>query len=321
MNFLKVYIWISVIILMACFPVVYFPSSAVAAGPGLEILATTFPVFQITRNIAAERTNVHVSLMIPPQLGCPHDYGLTPRDMRKLSGADVLVINGLGMEEFLGAPLEKANANLKIIDSSAGIRDILRYSETERHEGHHHEEGPDGDHHAEPNPHLFASPRMSALLAAGIADALSRIDPEGSKLYASNAKVYAERMKLLSDDFAALGRRLKNNRIITQHGVFDYLARDTGLHVVAVVQAHAGQEPSASEMLAIIETIRHEKAGAVFTEPQYPEKIGRTIAKEAGIPAAVLDPAASGPENAPLDYYDQIMRNNMKIIEKTLGTK
>ncbi|MDO9263384.1 MAG: metal ABC transporter substrate-binding protein [Desulfosalsimonadaceae bacterium] len=314
-------IWMSVMILLACVPVVYFPSNAVAAGPGLEILTTTFPIFQITRNITAGRGNVHVSLMIPPQLGCPHDYGLTPRDMQKLSGADVLVINGLGMEEFLGAPLEKANADLKIIDSSAGIRDILRYSANESHEGHHHEEGPDGDHHAGPNPHLFASPRMSALIAAGIADALSRIDPEGSKIYASNAKKYAERMNRLADDYAAIGRHLKNNRIITQHGVFDYLARDAGLHVVAVVQAHAGQEPSASEMLEIIETIRHEKAGAVFTEPQYPEKIGRTIAKEAGIPAAVLDPAASGPENAPLDYYDQIMRNDMKIIEKILGTK
>jgi ABC-type Zn uptake system ZnuABC Zn-binding protein ZnuA len=162
---------------------------------------------------------------------------------------------------------------------------------------------------------------MSALLASGIAGALSKIDPEGAALYAENAKAYAGRMNRLADDFAALGRRLKNNRIVTQHGVFDYLARDMGLHVVAVVQAHSGQEPSAAEMLEIIESIRHEKAGAVFTEPQYPEKIGRTIAKEAGIPSAVLDPAASGPENAPLDYYDQTMRNNLKIIEKILRTK
>jgi ABC-type Zn uptake system ZnuABC Zn-binding protein ZnuA len=162
---------------------------------------------------------------------------------------------------------------------------------------------------------------MSALIAANIAGALSRIDPEGASIYAANAAAYAERMNRLTKDFAAIGGKLKNNRIVTQHGVFDYLARDAGLKVVAVVQAHAGHEPSASEMLEIIETIRHEKAGAVFTEPQYPDKIGHTIAKETGIPAAVLDPAASGPEAAPLDYYDQIMRNNMKIIEKILGTK
>ena len=111
-----------------------------------------------------------------------------------------------------------------------------------------------------------------------------------------------------------------NNRIVTQHGVFDYLARDMGLEVVAVVQAHAGQDPSASEILAIVKTIKTKKAGAIFTEPQYPEAVGTTIAKEASIVAARLDPAANGPERAPLDYYEQVMRTNLSILEKTLGS-
>ena len=94
-----------------------------------------------------------------------------------------------------------------------------------------------------------------------------------------------------------------------------------GLSIVAVVQAHAGQEPSAAEMLAIVRTVREQRAGALFTEPQYPAAIGRTIAAEANIPAATLDPAATGPEQPPADYYDQVMRANLATLERTLGRR
>lgn len=314
-------------------------SGALAAGEKLDILCATFPIYQITRNVTKGRDVAKVSLMIPAQLGCPHDYALKPQDMQKLSRADVLVINGFGMEEFLGTPVEKANSKLKIIDTSNGIKNILNYTdsgesghihpETE-HKGEHPKESAledsdahehDRRHHAGVNPHLFASPRMVALLAINIAEALSGIDPAGAGVYSDNARVYAEKMNRLADEFVALGKQLANNRIVTQHGVFDYLARDMGLEVVAVVQAHAGQEPSASEMLKIVKTIRHEKACTIFTEPQYPAKIGRTIAKEAGITAATLDPVATGPQDAPIDYYETRMRQNLSVIGKTLGTR
>ena len=147
------------------------------------------------------------------------------------------------------------------------------------------------------------------------------MDPEHAVDYRANANAYAEKMNRLADDMRALGGRLANNRIVTQHGDFDYLARDMGLEVVAVVQAHGGEDPSAAQMKGIVEKVRHEKAGAVFTEPQYPEKVGQTIARETGIPCATLDPGASGPEEAPLDYYETLMRLNMSVMEKTLGVK
>ncbi len=135
-----------------------------------------------------------------------------------------------------------------------------------------------------------------------------------------NAAGYAAKMDKLSDDFVSLGKRLKNNRIVEPHGIFDYLARDIGLDIVAVMQAH-GQEPSAAEMVQIVRTIKEKKAGAIFTEPQYPAKVGNTLAKESGIPVATLDPVVTGPDNAPLDYYEKVMRDNMKTLEETLGVK
>jgi zinc/manganese transport system substrate-binding protein/zinc transport system substrate-binding protein len=296
------------------------------------VLATTFPVHQIVRNVTQGREGLKVDLLVPSQLGCPHDYFLTPRDMRKLTDADVLVVNGLGMEEFLGAPVRKVNPGIMVIDSSLGIEETLMYSGDhgyghDRHgeDAHGAEAAPghdhDGEHrHGGVNPHLFASPRMNAALAMNIAAGLSKADPEGAGVYFRNAQAYAGALTRLADEMSALGRRLKNNRIVQPHGVFDYLARDMGLEIVAVLQSH-GEDPSAAEMIDLVRTIREKQAGAIFTEPQYPSGVGRTLSVETGVPLAMLDPAATGPDDAPLDYYETVMRRNMKTLETVLGTR
>lgn len=287
----------------------------------LQVLVSTFPLYQITRNLSQGVEGIEVSLMIPAGLGCPHDYALTPQDMQKLAKADVLIINGLGLEEFLGAPLNKANARLRLIDSSAGISEVLQYSATEDHGHHDKDDQHNHTHDSAPNPHLFASPRMAALLADTIARGLAVELPTQAAVINANGKAYAKRMNALAETMAAAGKQLANPRIVTQHGVFDYLARDMGLQVVAVVQAHAGQEPSAAEMLALIADIKAQKAGAIFTEPQYPQAVGATLAKEAGIASARLDPVANGPEQAPLAYYEQVMRDNLTTLEQSLGRR
>ena len=103
-------------------------------------------------------------------------------------------------------------------------------------------------------------------------------------------------------------------------GVFDYLARDMGLDVAAVIQADDTQAPSASDMMKLIKAIRGQQVGAIFTEPQYPDKVAATLSRETGVATAKLDPAATGPASAPLDYYENTMRANLHTLESTLGT-
>lgn len=303
----------------------------------LNVLCTTFPIYQIACNVAQGREGADLQLLLPAGMGCPHGYALTPQDMRKLAGADVLVVNGLGLEEFLGAPVRTANPDIETVDSSVGIQDLLEYA----HEHHEAEEGPDHEaepghdpeaeadhdhaghdhahhHHEGVNPHLFASPRLTARIALNIAGGLSKSDPEGAGVYFRNAQAYAARMNALADEMAALGRTLKNNRIVEPHGVFDYLARDMGLEIVAVLQPH-GQEPSAAEMLELVRDIREKQAGAIFTEPQYSAKVGETLARETGLPLATLDPVATGPDEASLDYFETAMRKNLEVLGATLG--
>jgi len=250
-------------------------------------------------------------------MGCPHDYALTPHDMQRIDHAQILVVNGLGMEDFLGAAITQTHPRLLIVDSSQGIPDTLAYPKDDVSPAPDLEKP---DPHEGINPHLFASPRMMAVLAVTVATGLSKVDPDGAELYTRNAGAYAGRLNRLAAEFSKLGKTLKSNRIITQHGVFDYLARDMGLQIVARVQAHAGQDPSAAEMLKIVKRAREKKASALFTEPQYPAKVGQTLAKEIGIPSAALDPVATGPEHAPLDYYETVMRANLDTLRAILGS-
>ncbi len=322
-------------------------SSAFCAekAPGqLEILCTTFPLYQFTRNIVDGIPGVTLKLMLPAAAGCPHDYTLTPQDLQKIARAEVLIINGLGMEEFLGAPITEANPNIHIIDSSSGIDSLLNYSEeedadaehhdAEQHENHdthhdtdhdaehHHTHHTDGQHHHHTgiNPHLFVSPNLAARISINIGNALAAIDPAHAEDYLKNTQHYHAVLTELNQKFTQTGAQLANKKIIEPHGVFDYLARDLGLEIVAVLQPH-GQEPSAARLHHIIKIIQSEKPGAIFTEPQFPDKAAKTLARETGIAVVEIDPVASGPENTPRDYYQTVMEQNLKLIRQTLGTK
>lgn len=307
-------------LLLCAGPAGGWAAEGAASTPGkLRVLCSVFPVHQFTLNVTAGRSGAEVELMLPPALGCPHDYLLTPQDMTRIARADVFVANGLGLEEFLGAPLQRANPKLAVIDASAGIKDVIAEKKAEGG-AHEHEPGHDHEHdHGGVNPHLFASPAMAARMALNIAEGLAKADPQAGDLYRKNAEVYAARLKALAEDFNTAVKGLRTRKIVTTHGVFDYLARQSGLEVVAVIEETPGQEPSAARMLELVRRIKASGAGAVFTEPQYPAAVGETIAREAGIPVATLDPAASGPVGAPLDYYETVMRKNIETLKRVLG--
>jgi ABC-type Zn uptake system ZnuABC Zn-binding protein ZnuA len=105
------------------------------------------------------------------------------------------------------------------------------------------------------------------------------------------------------------------------HEVFDYLAKDCGLSVVATIYPVAGQDPSPADVRQVIDRVKEAKAAAIFTEPQYPSQLGKTIADEAGIAVEVLDPVASGPADAGVDYYEKTMMRNAETLAKVLGGK
>lgn len=302
------------LILAGLFFSLFFPA-CVKAEPveqpsELRVLATTFPVYLFTRNVTRSRPYVHVELLIPAQSGCPHDYSLTPREMQKLDQAQALVINGLGLEDFLGAPLQKSSSSLTVIDSSRGIAALPLPKGTQQAHGH-------GAHnHENVNPHLFAGPQQAAAMTYNIADGLARIDPAGAAAYRAAAEAYAARLLSLGRRLHMLGTRAPRKGIVLQHDALAYLTYDAGLEVMAVIQESEDTQPSAARLIALAKQIRQEKPVLIAVEPQYSDKPAQALSRETGVPAALLDPVASGPADAPLDYYETVMSANCRTLEQ-----
>jgi len=313
-----------------------------AQSSPIQVLCTTLPVYVFTQNIANQIADCEVSMMLSPKLGCPHNYSLTPRDMQRIARANVLVINGLGLEEFLGTNLSKVNAKLVIVDSSKGILEkemgLSKHADEEgddkrdehAYEGHDQEdcdhahegcnhEGHDHAHQGPYNPHIFTSPRLAIAMVENIRDGLSQYAPQHKEKYYENARMYIAKLQALHAQIEKLAQKIKGKKIVTHHNIFDYLAKDLGLEVVCTIQQISGQEPIASNMLAIIQKIKEAKVIAIFTEPQYRPKIAQRIAQETSVPLFMLDPCITGPDHAPLDYYETVIQQNLVILQETLN--
>ncbi len=293
------------------------PATAMAEQPR-ELTATVFPVWILLKELAKDVPGVNVSLLLPAGSGCPHDYAMTPNDRRRLAKADILVMNGLGLEGFLGYG-SKRHSLLKpgasVIIAAQDLSGILPS------EAHSHG---NGEHHAcSANPHIFASPSMMAQMALSLSSQLADFDAENAALYKANGSRLVQRLEALAAECLRVGKRLNAHTVVTQNSALDYLARDLGLTVEAHIQPHEGQEPSARDMLELVRLIRAKGVAALVLESGSPDRIGRTLTAETGIPRVMLDTASNGPDalSHPLDWYETIMRDNLRALEQGLGTR
>ncbi|MBR6625791.1 MAG: zinc ABC transporter substrate-binding protein [Mailhella sp.] len=297
------------------------PAQAKAEQP-LELTATIFPVWILLKEVAKDVPGVNVNLLMPAGSGCPHAYAMTPNDRRRLAKADILVMNGLGLEGFLGYASKRSSLlkpGASVIIAAQELSGILpaEGSCSHSHSGH-------GKEARSANPHIFAAPSMMAQMARSIVSQLSTsLDAANADRYRANGADIVSRLEALAAECRNSGKKLNARAVITQHNIFDYLARDMGLNVEAHIQPHDGQKPSARGMLDLVRLIRAKNVAAVLVEPQYPARAGRTLAAETGIPCITLDPAANGPDDLrfPLDWYEELMRENLRTLEQALGTR
>ena len=339
----KVYALLLICTLLAS---LFAVSGAVAAEAKVRVLATTYPVYLITRAVTQSSPDVQVDLLIPAQTGCPHDYALTPRDMQKLAKARIVVINGLGLEAFLEKPLAAAG-KFTVVDSSKGVKAIVEDHDEDQHaapggaesahkDGHDHaatakgheagqESGQEAGHdhgtehghdHGGVNPHAFASPMQAAIMARNIGRALAAAEPVAAKNCPEAAEAYAARLEAVGKRLAAVGANAANKNVVALHDGMAYLVRDAGLNLVDVIQEDEEAQPSAARLLDLVKKIKESKPVVLIGEPQYSEKPVRALSAETGVPAVQLDSLASGLSNAPLDYYETVMTNNCIILEK-----
>ena len=276
--------------------------SGCATGPEAQVAATTLPVYEFTTRLC-EGTDISVTRLVTESVSCLHDYSLNVRQVRAVESAEVVVISGAGMEEFMEDLLEGRNT----IDASTGIpllepAEHHHEGEEVSHEGHDHEE----------DPHIWLSPVNAIAMAENICDGLSRQYPQ-------HADTFVENLEVLTDDLEALhlyGQRaledLSCRELITFHDGFAYLADCYGLEILRAVEEESGSEASAAELIELIEEVEHHGLPAIFTEVSGSVSAAGIIARETGAESRQLDMAMGG------DSYFEAMHHNIDTLKEAL---
>ena len=275
------------------------PLCACAAQADTQTVVCSFyPIYIFTQNVLAGVSQANVTSLTPPTTGCLHDYQLLTSDMRSLSKASVLVVNGAGMESFL--PDVKAQLpGLPVIDSSSGV-ELLE------------------DEHGV-NAHIWLDVKNAIRMVWNIADGLKTVFPDSAALIGANADAYITRLDALDKELTEGLKSVSRTDIVTFHEAFPYFARAYGLNTLACVTLDPDEAPSPLELSRVIETVKKADNCPLFAEPGVDSQALKTIAAETGAPVYVLDPVTTG-SGAP-DDYETKMRENLAVLQTALKTK
>lgn len=277
------------------------------------LVTSCYPVHIILMNLIKDVDNIEIKKMSENHSGCLHNFQLQSEDLKNIELSSAFIINGAGMETFLDKVVDE-NPEITIIDSSSNIETIHEC------ESHEHERDHDDCHHdchCEVNPHIWLSPENYVCQIQNISEGLKKVDPENSKKYDENAEVYIKKIINLKNKMHSELDGISKKDIITFHNAFPYFAKEFGLNISGVINHEAGEEPSAKEILEIVDIINEKNIPAVFVEPQYSCGIADTIAKETGSKVYTLNPAVTGELNE--DSYIATMEKNAEILKVALA--
>ncbi len=286
----------------------------------LKIAATFLPMYWFAKAVAGEKAQVEV--LIPPGSEI-HDYQATPSTVQAIASSDVLVKNGLGLEEFLEDTIKNAqNPKLKQIDASKGIQTLSEPEESagEEEHGHEHdgEKTADGGHkdrahhHAGGNPHVWLDPVLAKQQVETIRDGAIAADPENKEIYRANAAAYIQQLEQLDAQFKQRLSKYPNCTFITFHDAFPYLAQRYNLRQVAVV-AVPEDNLSPADMQKTVATVKQFKVKALLGEKGTENKLLQTLSQDLNMKLHFLDSLEAGPLDP--QHYFAAMQANLQTLE------
>ena len=263
-----------------------------------DIAATTLPVYQFT-SMLVEGTGLTVTRLVTESVSCLHDYSLNVRQVKAVESADLIVINGAGLEEFM----EDILSGKQIIDASVGIPLL---------ESCHDHDHSEDDHHHEADSHIWLSPSNAMVMAKNICDSLSAHYPQHAKQFQWNMILLLTQLKMLLDYGNENLSGLQSRELVTFHDGFSYFAQCFDLQILAAVEEEAGSETSAHKLIELIELVEHHNIQAIFTESNGSDASAKVIAAETGAGLYTLDMAMAG------DDYFAAMYHNIDTIKEAL---
>jgi ABC-type Zn uptake system ZnuABC Zn-binding protein ZnuA len=262
-------------------------------------VVTSIDLFaDLIRQVAGERAQVTA---LVPAGADPHTYEPVPSKVVDVSQADLVLINGLGLEETLMDVIKNnVRSGVPIIEMSAGLPVL--------------EAGGQGTG----NPHLWLNVRNAMHYVEVARDALIQVDPAGEAEYGANAQAYLAELENLDSQVqqSIASIPAERRKLVTSHDAFPYLAERYGLELVGFVIRSPGQEPSASDVADLTRTIEDQNVPALFEEPQFNARILELAAKDAGVEVCSLYSDAFGDG---VDSYVNLMQFDASELVRCLG--
>lgn len=271
------------------------------AEESANVVCSFYPIMIFAGNLLDGVDGVTLTCLTAPDTGCLHDVQLLTGDMRTLSAADVLLINGAGMEGYLDTVFAQF-PELITVDASQGIELLI-----DEDEGH-------------PNAHIWLDIDNACTMVENLAEGLCEAMPGAKEAILANRDAYTLRLTALKTEMEAALAPCAGQKIITFHEAFPYFAREFGLEILATVvneEDSTYNSISPAELAELIGLIRENGLPPLFTEPQYPSLAAETLSAETGAPIYCLDPAVTG------DYentaYEDAMRRNLDALLAAFG--
>ncbi len=287
--------------------------------PRLTVVCATYPIYLFASSLAENVDGVAVERLDTGTASCLHDYTLSMADMKKLERADIIALNGAGLEEFLEDALAASDA--QIIDCSVGVELLENLSH--RHDG----DGHDSHDHGYWDPHYWMDPANARIMADNLRGGMALTDPEHAGEYEANAVKTEEILLQVEKDARELMERYLPQGVpglITFHDGFPYFARAFHLPLLASIEEEAGSEASAREIVEITELVKEYDIPVIFTEVNGSDATARAISRETGCRVAQLTmimdgPDASDPEFGGAWHYFQLCWDIRSIINGFCG--
>lgn len=280
-------------------------------GDTIRVVTSFYPIYIATENVIGDNPNVSLQNLSEPQTGCMHDYQLTPQDMILLSEADVFIVNGGGIENFLTEVAEEY-PELTIIQATEGL-ELL--GEEHEHEGEHEHE--EGHNHGEENAHAWMDTELYAEMVQNIAEGLSKVDKEHQDEYQAYAAQYCERIQELTEQIEELKAELSGKNVIIFHEAYEYIAQQYEMNVTYCMDLDEERQVSAGEVAEVLEQIENNQVSVILAEELYGKDMGDTVEKEGECKVFYLDSLVRGSYEK--DSYLNAMQKNIDLMRKVAG--
>lgn len=275
----------------------------------LRVVTTVAPLTSIAQTVGGDR--VAVTGLVPEGTNS-HTFEPPPSAAKVLSEADLIVVNGLKLED---PTMELAEDNKRDGTTILALGDTV----LPRAEWIFDFSFPEKD--GKPNPHLWTNPRHAVLYAGAIRDAFAELDPEGKAAYDAGYEEFATAANALRDAMTTASATVPRKDLLTYHDGYAYFAKDFGWRVLGAIQPSSFEEPSPREVARLIDQIKALKVPAIFGSEVFPSPVLAQIGDATGARYVdtLRDDDLPGDPGDPDHSWFGLMKANFVTMVEALG--